>query len=122
MACPREILITTVEPLATLAPAAGLWLRTVPRGLFEATLEVSTVKPCARSWDVAAVAGFPSTFGTASTLAAETERVTTDRRATCVPAPGASAKTLPAGKLLGLAATRATRPRRLTRSTAIDCD
>ena len=118
---PRETLITTVDPLATLAPAAGLWLRTVPRGLFEATLEVSTTKPRARSSAVAAAAGFPTTLGTARTPAAETERVTTDLRATREPTPGSSAKTLPAGMSLVFVTTRATSPLRLTWATAFDC-
>ena len=55
-------------------------------------------------------------------LAAETVSVTTDRRTTCVPAPGASAKTLPAGQCSAWPPCARRGPRRLTRSTAIDCD
>ena len=46
---PRETRITAVEPLATLLPAAGVWLITVPFGFDEATPLVSTVRPFARS-------------------------------------------------------------------------
>ena len=118
---PRETRIATVEPFATEAPEAGLWLITTPAALDEATLIVCAERPSARSARIAAGALSPTTSGTVTCAVEEAERVTTVPRVTCVPGPGSSAKIVPAGSELGLATTREVRPARPRRSTAGPC-
>ena len=115
---PRETRITAVEPLATVLPAAGLWLMTVPFAFDEATLLVSTVRPFARSALTAVASLSPTTFGTVTCVAAEVSRVTTERLVTREPVLGCSAKTVPAGSELGRVWTRGTSPALFSRATA----
>ena len=118
---PRETRITSVDPLATLAPAAGLCERTRPLRLREVTVTVCTSSPRRRKRPTAFAAFMPTTSGTTTWAAEETESVTVEPRVTCVPADGSSANTVPAGSLLALVEMRATRCLRFSSAAASVC-
>src|SRR5205823_11450885 len=79
---PRETRITTVDPFATAAPPVGLWLSTMPAGLREPTLAVSTARPCERRARIATAVLSPTTSGTWATVVEATDSVTTEPRLT----------------------------------------
>src|SRR5205807_7471608 len=103
---PLETTRLTAEPFATLVPAAGLWLITLP----EATvvLDCCVTRPEERRAGVVAlVAGAcvsPTTFGTVTGVGGgaplETTRLTAEPFATLVPAAGLWLITLPEATVL----------------------
>ena len=100
---PVDTTMFTAEPAATLVPATGLWLITLPEGtvLLDAVVTVPSTKPAPVIADVAAACVLPTTFGTL-TLAGpvDTTMLTAEPAATLVPATGLWLITLPDGTVL----------------------
>ena len=81
------------------------------------------MKPCARSCAVAAVAGFPSTFGTASTLRGrDRERHHRPAGDLAYPRPASSAKTLPGREVARLGRHARDEPPPVDALDRVDCD
>jgi len=106
---PVETTRLTAEPLATLVPAGGLSLITLPEAtvLLDCGVTVPMVRPAPVVALVAAACVWPTTFGTASCAGpAETTRLTAEPLANLVPAGGLWLITLPeATALLDCSAT-----------------
>src|SRR5207253_9979242 len=98
---PLETTRLTAEALATLVPAAGLSLITLPEAtvVLDCCVTVPTVRAAALRALVAAACVWPTTFGTATRVGAvaplETTRLTAEALATLVPAAGLSLIPLP---------------------------
>src|SRR5437764_1221038 len=100
---PLETTRLTAEPLATLVPAVGLSLMTLPAAtvLLDCIVTVPRVRPAPVMALVAADCVWPTTFGTAICAGPlETTRLTAEPLATLVPAVGLSLMTLPAATVL----------------------
>src|SRR5205823_1183324 len=100
---PIETTRLTAEPLATLVPAVGLSLMTLPAAtvLLDCIVTAPTVRPAPVMALVAADCVWPTTFGTATCVGPlETTRLTAEPLATLVPAVGLSLMTLPAATVL----------------------
>src|SRR5580765_4399681 len=61
---PFDTVTLTVAPFPADWPADGSWLITLFAGSFESTNVGLTLKPSARSTDVAVASGWPTTVGT----------------------------------------------------------
>lgn len=74
---PVETTRLTAEPAATLLPAIGLWLMTLPEGtvLLDAVVTVPTVRPAPVIADEAAAWVSPTTLGTLASAVTVTEAV-----------------------------------------------
>src|SRR5204863_20186 len=95
---PLETTRSTAEPLATLVPAVGLSLITLPAAtvLLDCCVTVPTVRPAPVMALAAAACVWPTTFGTATWAGPlETTRLTAEPLATLVPAAGLSLMTVP---------------------------
>src|SRR2546430_1065219 len=98
---PLETTRLTAEPFATLVPAAGLSLITLPEAtvVLDCIVTVPAVRPALVRALVAAACVWPTTFGTATGVGGgaplETTRLTAEPFATLVPAAGLSLITLP---------------------------
>src|SRR5881227_2415806 len=100
---PLETTRLTGEPLATIVPAGGLSLMTLPAAtvLLDCIVTAPTVRPAPVMALVAAACVWPTTFGTAICAGPlETTRLTAEPLATLVPAGGLSLMTLPAATVL----------------------
>src|SRR5205823_14859759 len=96
---PLETTRLTAEPLATLVPAVGLSLMTLPAAtvLLDCIVTAPTVRPAPVMALAAAACVWPTTFGTATCGGPlETTRLTAEPPATLVPADGLSLMTSPA--------------------------
>ena len=88
---PDDTVRFTVEPAATLAPPAGLWLITSPEGTVEldAVVTVPTTSPALVIALVAAACVNPTTFGTVTGAGpVDTVRLTALPEAALAPAEG----------------------------------
>src|SRR5437016_12711840 len=91
---PLETTRLTAEPFATLVPAAGLSLITLPEAtvVLDCLVTVPAVRPALVMALVAAACVWPTTFGPATGLGGgeplETCRSTAERAATPRPGPG----------------------------------
>src|SRR6059058_4425286 len=98
---PVETTRLTAEPFATLVPAAGLSLITLPDStvVLDCIVTVPAVRPALVRALVAAACVWPTTFGTATGVGGgaplETTRLTAEALVTLVPAAGLSLITLP---------------------------
>src|SRR5438067_1673408 len=103
---PLETTRLTAEPFATLVPAAGLWLITLPEAtvVLDCCVTAPTVRPALVMALVAAACVWPTTFGTATggggVAPHETTRLTAEALVTLVPAAGLSLITLPEATVL----------------------
>src|SRR5271170_2012698 len=117
----------TAELLATLVPAAGIWLMTSPAATVAllAIVTVPSVRPAPVIAVVAAAWVSPTTFGTL-TMAGPllTVRLTAEPPATLVPATGIWLMTLPATTvaLLAIVTVPTTRPAPVIAVVAAACD
>src|SRR5205085_6230512 len=100
---PLETTRLTAEPLATLVPAVGLSLMTLPAAtvLLDCIVTVPRVRPAPVMALVAAACVWPTTFGTATCAGPlETTRLTAEPVATFMPAGVLSLITPPAASVL----------------------
>src|SRR5207237_3987394 len=100
---PLETTRLTAEPLATIVPAVGLSLMTLPEAavLLDCIVTVPTVRPAPVMALVAAACIWPTTFVTATCAGPlEATRLTAEPLATFVPAVGLSLITLPEATVL----------------------
>src|SRR5204862_8103352 len=103
---PLETTRLTAEALATLVPAAGLSLITLPEAtvVLDCCVTVPAVRPALVMALVAAACVWPTTFGTATWVGGgaplETTRPTAAPRVTLRPSPGRSLITLPDATVL----------------------
>src|SRR5438067_12672095 len=88
---PLETTRLTAEPFATLVPAAGLWLITLPEAtvVLDCCVTAPTVRPALVMALVAAACVWPTTFGTGTCAGGgapvETMRLAADALVTPVP-------------------------------------
>src|SRR6185503_4739641 len=100
---PDETTVDTALLTATCVPAAGFWLLTAPAGtvVLDAVVTVPSVRPAPLIAAVAAACVWPTTCRDSSR--GGTDETTIDTAlltATCVPAPGFSLMTDPAGTVV----------------------
>ena len=94
---PSETVRLTAEPGATLAPATGAWLMTLPAATVGLVVFVTvpTMSLAATMLVCASACALPTTLGTVTGAPRETVRLTADPGATLAPATGAWLMTLP---------------------------
>src|SRR5437588_5782155 len=103
---PLETTRLTAEPFATLVPAAGLSLITLPEAtvVLDCIVTVPAVRPALVRALVAAACVWPTTFGTATGVGGgaphATTRLTGEAVATLVPAAGLSGVTRSEGTVV----------------------